>query len=198
MIFLPSKACISFAVNNNYGIPEQLQTKNLKNWNKRTLLDKKSWAASVGSSLTGNKEKSPGHRVKALSISFPEAAGQARSCCGGRKWAVQSSPEPQVTTLWWQGVKAVPQSHSKAAQAAPHPCSEPWSWWRLCRARAKISSMGREGVRLQREPWLQLTECLRTLAQREHLNPILKCRSALTVLFNQLEMTYQKMGDDCG
>lgn len=30
MLFLPSKACISFAVNNNDGISEQLQAENLK------------------------------------------------------------------------------------------------------------------------------------------------------------------------
>lgn len=203
MLFLPSKARISFAVNNNYNISQQPLAKNLKNWNKRTFLIRKSWPASVGFSPTGgwnSMERPPGHRMKGLSISFPEAAEEARSCCEGRAEELCQKMGPGVSgpPLWWQGVKPGPQTHSKQGQAAPHTCREPRSWGRLCRASTEIYSVGSKGVRLERGPWLQLTECLRTLAQREHVNPILKCRSALTVLFNQAEMTYQKMGDDCG
>lgn len=106
MLFLPSKACVSYAVNNNYGTSEQLLVKNLK----RAFLDKKSWPASVAFSPTGRwNTLGTGWELWASPFlrqqSKPESAVEQELGSCARKWAVSVEPwtsEVSKPPPWWQ------------------------------------------------------------------------------------------------
>lgn len=195
MLFLPSKACISFAVKNNYGIWEQLQAKKTKNWKKRAFLDKK----PVGFTPIGKWDsmESTGWKLWASPLLRKQSHSEAAVEEELQSWAKKpaAAVEPWISGVseppfWSQGVK--PQQPRSGC--CPHLS------WRWSQGRLWVQEWGFPAwtwARLERL-WPQLTECLRALSQPEHVNPIPKCTSALTVLFNQVEMTYQKMGDDCG
>lgn len=61
------------------------------------------------------------HRVTALSICFPEVTEQARSCCGGRQWAVSAEPwSSGDNTLATRGEGGPTEPQQTRSDCSPH------------------------------------------------------------------------------